>query len=153
MHFAGQFGGGYSDLERSNRTTELASEKFAKFFEPFPKARKADVAEAAAPGVLKISDGGKNFIEQRLGIEMIGGSRHVCGTIEAERFALDDCDCEVRADEASEQSGAEILDERQSGKSGREHNTGSETGRFEDRLRYPGEDDSYERAVLDRLRL
>ncbi len=28
-----------------------------------------------------------------------------------------------------------------------------ETGRFEDRLRYPGEDDTYEKPVLDRLRL
>lgn len=28
-----------------------------------------------------------------------------------------------------------------------------ETGRFEDRLRYPGEDDSYEKPILDRLRL
>jgi hypothetical protein len=28
-----------------------------------------------------------------------------------------------------------------------------ETGRFEGRLRYPGEDDSYEKPVLDRLRL
>lgn len=28
-----------------------------------------------------------------------------------------------------------------------------ESGRFEDRLRYPGEDDVYEKPLLDRLRL
>jgi hypothetical protein len=28
-----------------------------------------------------------------------------------------------------------------------------ETGRFESRLRYPGEDDTYEKALLDRLGL
>jgi hypothetical protein len=28
-----------------------------------------------------------------------------------------------------------------------------ETGKFEDRLRYPGEDDVYEKPVLDRLGL
>ncbi len=28
-----------------------------------------------------------------------------------------------------------------------------ETGRFEDRLRYPGEDDVYEKPLLDRLKL
>jgi hypothetical protein len=28
-----------------------------------------------------------------------------------------------------------------------------ETGRFEDRLRYPGEDDKYEKPILDQLRL
>jgi hypothetical protein len=28
-----------------------------------------------------------------------------------------------------------------------------ETGRFEDRLRYPGENDTYEKPILDQLRL
>src|SRR6202046_288647 len=96
------------------------------------KSREANTIYRSAPGVLIISHGGENLIEQQLRFEMSRLARHVSRTIDAQVPAAND-DCGQRLTRhAHQQSGIALSYQRQRGQSRAQNDSDVRVRTFDD---------------------